>query len=59
MIKKKSLSSRVTRFFTFVIPFGSVNYLPLMHILDKKDGTKGKRALFKKLLDTSACAVVE
>lgn len=27
----------VTRFFTFVIPFGCVNYLPLMFILDKVD----------------------
>lgn len=25
----------VTRFFTFVIPFGTVNYLPLLYILDK------------------------
>lgn len=25
----------VTRFFTFVIPFGSVNYLPLLYLLDK------------------------
>ncbi len=25
----------VTRFFTFVIPFGCVNYLPLLYILDK------------------------
>lgn len=28
----------VTRFFTFVIPFGCVNYLPLLYILDKTDG---------------------
>lgn len=28
----------VTRFFTFVIPFGCVNYLPLMFLLDKVDG---------------------
>ncbi|PGZ92203.1 ABC-2 family transporter protein [Bacillus sp. AFS029533] len=28
----------VTKFFTFVIPFGCVNYLPLMYILDKTDG---------------------
>lgn len=28
----------VTRFFTFVIPFGCVNYLPLMFILDKTEG---------------------
>lgn len=28
----------VTRFFTFVIPFGCVNYLPLLYILDKGDG---------------------
>lgn len=27
----------VTRFFTFVIPFGCVNYLPLMFILDKPE----------------------
>lgn len=29
----------VTRFFTFVIPFGCVSYLPLMYILDKRDGS--------------------
>lgn len=28
----------VTRFFTFVIPFGCVNYLPLLFILDKTTG---------------------
>lgn len=28
----------VTRFFTFIIPFGCVNYLPLMYLLDKVDG---------------------
>ncbi|WP_180956521.1 ABC transporter permease [Bacillus canaveralius] len=28
----------VTHFFTFVIPFGCVNYLPLMYILDKTEG---------------------
>ncbi len=28
----------VTRFFTFVIPFGTVNYLPLMYILGKSEG---------------------
>ncbi|BBB89674.1 MAG TPA: ABC-2 family transporter protein [Methylomusa anaerophila] len=28
----------VTRFFTFVIPFGCVNYLPLMFVLDKAEG---------------------
>lgn len=28
----------VSRFFTFVIPFGCVNYLPLMYVLDKTDG---------------------
>ncbi|PGL70201.1 ABC-2 family transporter protein [Bacillus sp. AFS055030] len=28
----------ITKFFTFVIPFGCVNYLPLMYILDKTDG---------------------
>lgn len=30
----------VTTFFTFVIPFGCVNYLPLMFILNKVDGNK-------------------
>ncbi|WP_274365677.1 ABC transporter permease [Paenibacillus thermotolerans] len=29
----------VTRFFTYVIPFGCVNYLPLMHILGKAEGS--------------------
>ncbi|TNJ58047.1 hypothetical protein FE784_38150 [Paenibacillus hemerocallicola] len=29
----------VTRFFTFVIPFGCVNYLPLLHLLDKTEGS--------------------
>jgi ABC-2 type transport system permease protein len=28
----------VTIFFTFVIPFGCVNYLPLLYILDKVHG---------------------
>ncbi|WP_028560792.1 ABC transporter permease [Paenibacillus pinihumi] len=28
----------VARFFTFVIPFGCINYLPLMYILDKTEG---------------------
>jgi len=28
----------VTRFFTFIIPFGFVSYLPLMFILDRTDG---------------------
>ncbi|NIK75234.1 ABC-2 type transport system permease protein [Paenibacillus castaneae] len=28
----------VTRFFTFIIPFGCVNYLPLLYILDKTTG---------------------
>ena len=28
----------LTRFFTFVIPFGCVNYLPLMYLLDKVKG---------------------
>jgi ABC-2 type transport system permease protein len=30
----------VTRFFTFIIPFGCVNYLPLLYILDKADGNE-------------------
>lgn len=30
----------VKKFFTFVIPFGTVNYLPLMFILDKVQGNK-------------------
>jgi ABC-2 type transport system permease protein len=29
----------VTRFFTFVIPFGCVNYLPLLYLLDKTEGS--------------------
>jgi ABC-2 type transport system permease protein len=28
----------VTRFFTFIIPFGAVSYLPLLCILDRTDG---------------------
>ncbi|MFD0710289.1 ABC transporter permease [Paenibacillus sp. GCM10027626] len=28
----------VSRFFTFVIPFGCVNYLPLLYLLDKPEG---------------------
>lgn len=28
----------VVRFFTFIIPFGCVNYLPLLYILDRTDG---------------------
>lgn len=35
-IYKKS----ITRFFTFVIPFGCVNYYPLMYILDKVEGSQ-------------------
>ncbi|SDZ35859.1 ABC-2 type transport system permease protein [Evansella caseinilytica] len=30
----------VTRFFTFVIPFGTVNYLPLMYLLGKSEGNE-------------------
>lgn len=30
----------VRKFFTFVIPFGTVNYLPLMFILDKVNGNR-------------------
>ncbi|MFD0588475.1 ABC transporter permease [Paenibacillus sp. GCM10027627] len=29
----------VTRFFTFIIPFGCVSYLPLLYLLDKKEGS--------------------
>jgi ABC-2 type transport system permease protein len=29
----------VIRFFTFVVPFGCVNYLPLLFVLDKVNGT--------------------
>lgn len=32
-------SKWVTRFFTFVIPFGCVNYLPLLYLLGKAEGT--------------------
>ncbi|CAM4005592.1 ABC transporter permease [Lederbergia lenta] len=28
----------VAKFFTFIIPFGTVNYLPLMYLLDKNEG---------------------
>jgi ABC-2 type transport system permease protein len=30
----------ITRFFTFVIPFGCVNYLPLLYILDRAGGNE-------------------
>jgi ABC-2 type transport system permease protein len=30
----------IRKFFTFVIPFGTINYLPLMFILDKTSGNK-------------------
>jgi len=30
----------VTRFFTYVIPFGTVNYLPLMFIIGKNEGNE-------------------
>jgi ABC-2 type transport system permease protein len=30
----------VTRFFTFIIPFGTVNYLPLFYILGKNSGNE-------------------
>lgn len=29
---------QVAKFFTYVIPFGTVNYLPLMYLLDKSEG---------------------
>jgi ABC-2 type transport system permease protein len=32
-------SKWVSRFFTFVIPFGCVNYLPLLYILDRTEGS--------------------
>lgn len=28
----------VTRFFTFIIPFGTVNYLPVLYLLDRTEG---------------------
>jgi ABC-2 type transport system permease protein len=28
----------ITKFFTYVIPFGTVNYLPLMYVLGKTEG---------------------
>lgn len=30
----------IRKFFTFIIPFGTINYLPLMYLLDKVDGNK-------------------
>ncbi len=30
----------VRKFFTFVIPFGTINYLPLMYILGKTEGNQ-------------------
>jgi ABC-2 type transport system permease protein len=30
----------VSRFFTFVIPFGCVNYLPLLYLLDRTEGNE-------------------
>jgi ABC-2 type transport system permease protein len=30
----------VTRFFTFIIPFGSCNYIPLLYILDRIEGNE-------------------
>jgi ABC-2 type transport system permease protein len=30
----------VTIFFTFIIPFGCVNYLPLLYVLDRTDGNE-------------------
>ncbi len=35
----------VRRFFTFVIPFGCVNYLPLLYILDRTEGAAWPYAL--------------
>jgi len=35
----------VKRFFTFVIPFGCVNYLPLMYVLDRAEGSEWLYAL--------------
>ncbi len=37
----------ITRFFTFVIPFGCVNYLPLLYILGRtEDGSEGVSFLY-------------
>ncbi|MEF2243495.1 MULTISPECIES: ABC transporter permease [unclassified Paenibacillus] len=30
----------VTKWFTFIIPFGAVSYLPLMYLLDKQEGSE-------------------
>ena len=31
----------ITRFFTFIIPFGCVNYLPLQFLLGRSEGNQG------------------
>jgi len=31
----------ITRFFTFIIPFGCMNYLPLMYLTGRADGAAG------------------
>lgn len=50
----------VTRFFTFVIPFGCVSYLPLMYLLDKSDATwvTGLLVPFGGLLFLIPCLLV-
>ncbi|MHA6485342.1 ABC transporter permease [Paenibacillus sp. strain BS8-2] len=50
----------VTRFFTFVIPFGCVSYLPLMYLLDKDEGTwaTGLLVPFGGLLFLVPCLLV-
>jgi len=35
----------IVRFFTFVVPFGCINYLPLMYILDRTEGYNALYAL--------------
>lgn len=50
----------VTRFFTFIIPFGCVSYLPLMYVLDKKEGSllTGMLVPFGGLLFLLPCLAV-
>ncbi|MEG6614303.1 ABC-2 family transporter protein [Pseudoclostridium thermosuccinogenes] len=34
------LQKWIARFFTFVIPFGCMNYYPLMYVLDRVEGNE-------------------
>lgn len=48
----------VTRFFTFIIPFGCVNYLPLLYILGRVDGILHMLAPLYGILFLIPCIII-